>query len=186
MTNEKEGLLAGLMRSAQNGDGAAYARLLRELVPLLRIGVQRRLRFLPQHDVEDIVQDVLISLHSVRATYDPQRLFLPWLFGIVKNRVADSARRYARRGVHEVSVDPASVTFSEVAANSEETYGDPEALAQALQSLPARQREAIEMVKLRGLDLKEAAAASGTSVGALKVTVHRAIKSLRRTMATKA
>jgi DNA-directed RNA polymerase specialized sigma24 family protein len=61
-----------------------------------------------------------------------------------------------------------------------EVYGDPEALKQALRALPAGQREAIEMLKLREMSLKEASAASGMSIGALKVATHRAISALRK------
>jgi RNA polymerase sigma factor (sigma-70 family) len=170
---------AALMRAAQNGDSAAYASLLRELTPLLRQTIKSRLRFLKPQDVEDLVQDVLLSLHSVRATYD-----LHWLFGIVHNRVADGARRHARHAAHEVAAERALVTFSDEAANKEEeAYGDPEALARAIRMLPRGQREAVEMLKLRELSLKEAAAASGMSIGALKVAVHRAINALRRALA---
>jgi RNA polymerase sigma factor (sigma-70 family) len=180
---QTERRLAGLMRAAQGGDGAAYAALLRDLTPLLRARIQRQLRFLKREDVEDLVQDVLLSLHAVRATYDPQRPFLPWLFGIVHNRVADGARRYARRAVLEVAVEQVPVTFSEEATNRDEEFGDPEALAQAIRTLPSGQREAVEMLKLRELSLKEAAAVSGMSVSALKVAVHRAVKALRRALA---
>jgi RNA polymerase sigma-70 factor (ECF subfamily) len=180
---EIERRFAALMRSAQNGDRAAYAALLRELTPLLRQRIQRRLRFLKPQDVEDLAQDILLSLHAVRATYDPQRPFLPWLFGIVHNRIADGARRYARRAAYEVAVEQVPVTFSDEAANTDESYGDPEALAQAIRMLPPGQREAVEMVKLRELSLKEAADASGMNVSALKVAVHRAIKALRRALA---
>ncbi|HZW48124.1 MAG TPA: sigma-70 family RNA polymerase sigma factor [Microvirga sp.] len=178
-----EDRLSGLMRAAQGGDGAAYASLLRELTPRLRARIRRQLRVLKPEDVEDLVQDVLLSLHAVRATYDPQRPFLPWLFGIVHNRVADGARRYARRAVHEVAVEQVPVTFSGETTNRDEEFGDPEALAQAIRTLPPGQREAIEMLKLRELSLKEASAVSGMSITALKVAVHRAVKALRRALA---
>jgi RNA polymerase sigma-70 factor (ECF subfamily) len=64
-------------------------------------------------------------------------------------------------------------------------YGDPEALAQAMADLPPRQRQAIELIKLRELSLKEASVVSGTSVGALKVAVHRGIATLRRVLTGK-
>jgi RNA polymerase sigma factor (sigma-70 family) len=183
---ETESRLAGLMRAAQGGDGAAYARLLKEITPLVRKAVRRRLRILQPHDVEDLVQDILLSLHTVRATYDSKRPFMPWLFGIVQNRVADGARRHARRAVHEVTVERWPVTSCEDSANWEEGYRDPEALAKAIRSLPPGERKAVEMLKLRELSLKEAAAASGQTIGALKVAVHRAVKTLRRVLAAEA
>lgn len=170
-----------LMQAAQSGDTRAYAQLLNEITPRLRQIIQNQRRFLQPADIEDLVQEVLLSLHAVRATYDPQRPFKPWLFAIARNRLADGARHYARHAAHELQVEDLTVTFSDQVANIDaEAYGDPEALKRAIQELPRGQREAIEMLKLRELSLKEAAAASGTSVGALKVSVHRAMARLRK------
>ena len=62
------------------------------------------------------------------------------------------------------------------------TFGDPDALAQAIQALPPGQRQAVELLKLRELSLKEASALTGLSIGALKLATHRAVASLRRTL----
>jgi RNA polymerase sigma factor (sigma-70 family) len=173
--------LAALMRSAQGGDADAYAALMQELAVRVRQIVRHRRAFLEHADVEDLVQDVLLSVHAVRATYDATRPFVPWLLAITRNRLADAARRYARHGAHEVAVDDLDVTFfSERTNTMTTTYGDPDALKDAIADLPAGQRSAIEMLKLREMSLKEAAAASGTSVGALKVATHRAMDALRR------
>jgi RNA polymerase sigma factor (sigma-70 family) len=173
--------LAALMRSAQGGDADAYAALMQELAVRVRQIVRHRRAFLEHADVEDLVQDVLLSVHAVRATYDAARPFVPWLLAITRNRLADAARRYARHGAHEVAVDDLDVTFFGERTNTlMATYGDPDALKDAIADLPASQRSAIEMLKLREMSLKEAAAASGTSVGALKVATHRAMDALRR------
>ena len=173
--------LAALMRSAQGGDADAYAGLMQELAVRVRQIVRHRRAFLEHADVEDLVQDVLLSVHAVRATYDVTRPFTPWLLAITRNRLADAARRYARHGAHEVAVDDLDVTFFSERTNTlTTTYGDPDALKDAIDDLPAGQRSAIEMLKLREMSLKEAAAASGTSVGALKVATHRAMDALRR------
>ena len=173
--------LATLMTRAQQGDADAYKELLSDLVPRVRHLVRRRRSFLGATDIEDLVQEVLLSVHAVRATYDPGRPFLPWLLAIARNRLADGARRYARSGAHEVSLDGVDVTFLDNSANTQmNQYGDPEALTRAIADLPAGQRTAIEMLKLREMSLKEAAAASGTSVGALKVATHRAMATLRK------
>ena len=170
-----------LMKSAQHGDAAAYTALMEELAPRLRGIVRRHRGFLAREDVEDLVQDILLSVHSVRATYDPARPFMPWILAITRNRLVDSARRYARTSAYEVTVENLAVTFSDLGANiySEDIY-DPEALRQAIGELPPGQRSAIELLKLRELSLKEAAAETGTSIGALKVATHRAMAALRR------
>jgi len=173
--------LAALMRSAQGGDAEAYATLMQDLAVRVRQIVRYRRAFLEHADVEDLVQDVLLSVHAVRATYDATRPFVPWVLAIARNRLADAARRYARHGAHEVAVDDLDVTFfSETTNTMRTTYGDPDALKDAIADLSAGQRSAIEMLKLREMSLKEAAAASGTSVGALKVATHRAMDALRR------
>lgn len=174
--------LAVLMGRAQDGDAAAYRALLLQVTPLVRRAVRAKRRFLPAADVEDLTQDVLLSLHAVRATYDPQRPFLPWLMAIVRHRLADGGRKQMRRNAHEVAGLEGTETFADAGANSEAVIGDPEALRQAIDSLPEGQRKAIEMVKLKEMTLKEASAATGTSVSALKVAVHRAVKALRLTL----
>jgi len=178
--SEKDARLRRLMVSAQEGDSAAYNKLLSELAPLLAGLIRRRRAFLAKDDIEDLVQDVLLSVHAVRATYDPDRPFLPWLFAIAHNRMADSARRQIRVKDNEVGVDEYPETFSGSATNIvNEAYGDPEALRAAVNRLPAGQRRAIELLKLGEMSLKEASQRSGMSVAALKVAVHRGVKALR-------
>jgi len=178
--------LASLMRSAQDGDGSAYTVLLGEAAALVRRAIRRRLGALHSQDIEDLVQDVLMSLHRARATYNPDRPFLPWLTAIARHRMADGARRYARRIANEVTCDPLPETFAPEGANiPHEGYRDGQALIQAMANLPPGQRQAIELVKLREMSLKEAAAMSGTSVGALKVAVHRGIGALRKALGAK-
>ena len=173
--------LALLMKAAQQGDADAYTELMQAITPRVRRVVGRRRGFLGADAVEDLVQEILLSVHSVRATYDPGRPFMPWLLAITRNRLVDSARRYARTQAHEVIVDDLDVTFSREPTNPlMDGYGDPQALRTAIEALPPGQRAAIEMVKLQDMSLKDAAAASGSTVGALKVATHRAMASLRR------
>src|SRR5581483_9107262 len=127
-----------------------------------------------------------LSVHAVRATYDAARPFLPWIFAIARARLADRARRAIRTTAHEVTVADLDVTFSASETNFlDETSGDAESLRRAIDGLPAGQRQAIELLKLGEMSLKEAAAASGTTVGALKVATHRAMHALRRALAVK-
>jgi RNA polymerase sigma-70 factor (ECF subfamily) len=178
---QDDGRFGALMEAAQAGDRDAYVRLMREIAPRIRHIVRSRRRFLSAEDVEDLVQEVLLSVHSVRATYDPRRPFIPWLLAITRNRLADAARRFARHESREVHVDNLAVTFSDQNAKFlKEEYRDPEELRRAIESLPDGQRNVIEMLKLREMSLKEASDASGLSVGALKVATHRAMNALRK------
>src|SRR3546814_1638098 len=90
---------------------------------------------------------------------------------IARNRMADGARCHARRSRREIAVERLPETFSGSDTNIHESvYGDPEALRQAMRHLPRGQREAVTLLKLREMSLKEAAAITGMSIGALKVS----------------
>lgn len=169
----------GLMRAAQDGDNAAYSRLLEELVPALRAMVRRKWH--NPNDVEDIVQEILLSVHSVRHTYDPARPFSPWLATIVSRRIADAARRASARSANETTVETMPETYSGLETKSQQDVSDDgHEVRRALAALPAAQRRAVELMKLEGLSLAEASYATGKSVASLKITVHRAMKAMQR------
>ena len=175
--------LGQMMRAAQQGDGASYVALLSAITPRIRQIIRRQRGFVGIAEVEDLVQDVLLSVHVVRSTYDPARPFAPWLLAIVRNRLVDGARRYARIARREIQVDEEDVTFFAAETNDDiGEMGDAAAVREAVRALPDGQREAIELLKLKELSLKEAAQISGTSVSALKVATHRAMATLRRTL----
>jgi RNA polymerase sigma-70 factor (ECF subfamily) len=167
-----------LMRSAQAGDRAAYERLLREISPLVRALVRRHCS--NRADIEEMVQDTLLTLHRVRHTYDPSRPFCPWLAAIAWRRSIDALRRRMRLAKYETPEQGLYETFSDAAANSDlEGVRSAEEVEELLQLLPPRQRQALEALKLKEMTLLEASAASGQSVAALKVNTHRALKTLR-------
>lgn len=166
------------MARAQDGDQDAYRRLLESISTYVRSLAMRRL--LNQSDVEDAVQDVLLTVHSIRHTYDPARPFGPWLVTIANRRMVDWMRRQGRAMAREVEFDPDDETFSPPQTNIVEEASDGHALRNAIEQLPSGQREAIRLMKLEELSLKEAAEKSGMSVAALKVATHRALKGLRK------
>ena len=89
--------LGKLMQAAQSGDADAYLDLLRTITPRIRQIIARQRGFAGPETVEDLVQDVLLSLHAVRATYDSQRPFMPWLLAILRNRLV---------AAHDVMAEP--------------------------------------------------------------------------------
>jgi RNA polymerase sigma-70 factor (ECF subfamily) len=168
------------MARAQDGDRLAYRTLLQDVTPWLRALSSRCFR--EQCDIEDAVQDVLLTIHAIRHTYDPRRPFGPWLAAIANRRIIDRLRRQTRARSREVELSAEHETRSAEAANIhiEDAPADEAALRAAITALPRDQREAISLLKLKEMSLKEAAQASGRSVSALKVATHRAIKSLRK------
>lgn len=175
---EQDRLWSRWMAAAQDGDNAAYARLLREILPFLRVLARRRCS--DPDRAEDVVQEVLLTLHRVRQTYDPARPFTPWLAAICERRSIDALRRRVRQSAHETQDERAYETFADPRANKGVEASDAaDALKAMIAELPPGQREALELLKVKEMSLVEASQVSGQSVGALKVSVHRAIKALR-------
>jgi RNA polymerase sigma factor (sigma-70 family) len=172
-----------LMVRAQDGDRQAYRTLLEDLTPYLRSIAGRC--FKQPSDIEDAVQDVLLTVHMVRHAYDPSRPFGPWLLAIANRRIIDRLRRETRKKTREIELSPQHETFAEHATNLDETISDEKSLSEAIERLPPDQRQAIKMLKLNEMSLKEAATVSGRSISALKVATHRAVKSLRKMLQTK-
>lgn len=158
--------LARLMVAAQAGDGIAYRRLLELCMPLLRRIYRRRV---PDHVLDDLVQETLMAMHRKRHTWDPARPFLPWLGAIARYRWIDHLRRvYAR---------PESAMDDDVAGGS----GEPAIAARLgcdalLAHIPQGQAAAIRAVRIEGLSVAEAAAKLGQSEGLVKVNIHRGLK----------
>jgi len=169
---------AALMARAQDGDGEAYRRLLNEIVPYLRVLAGRHHR--DARDIEDSVQDILLTVHSIRHTYDPKRPFKPWLVAIGKRRIVDRLRVQMRARARETHLDEEHETFAAAETNVNEENSEARALRAAVECLPAGQRRAVTLLKLEERTLKEAAAISGMSIMALKVASHRGLKSLRK------
>jgi RNA polymerase sigma-70 factor (ECF subfamily) len=170
-----------LMGCAQDGDRAAYRALLQDMTPYLRSLAGRC--FKEPGDIEDAVQDILLTVHAVRHAYDPRRPFGPWLVAIANRRIIDRLRRLTRARFREIELTAEHETFSAPPANLSSNLGEVSvnaALHEAIENLPPEQRQAIRLLKLKEMSLKEAAAASGRSISALKVATHRAIKSLRK------
>ena len=167
-----------LMARAQAGDQAAYRELLLDLAPYLRAMARR---MLGPEEIDDAVQDILLSVHAIRHTYDPGRPFKPWLVTIANRRLIDRLRRRLRRAAHEDPLDP-NVTIADAAANHHGNVFEIRGLRRAVEDLLARQKEAVVLLRLREMPAKEAAAVSGRSEGALKVSLHRALAALRRVL----
>jgi RNA polymerase sigma-70 factor (ECF subfamily) len=171
-----------MMAAAQDGDRDAYRALLEDIAPYLRSLAVRY--FKDASDVEDAVQDVLLTVHAVRHAYDPGRPFGPWLLAIANRRMIDRLRSETRAKLRDIALTAEHVTFPGAQANLplriEELSLGEAALHEAIENLPPDQRQAIKLLKLKEMSLKEAAHASGRSVGALKVATHRAIANLRK------
>jgi RNA polymerase sigma-70 factor (ECF subfamily) len=170
------------MAAAQAGDGAAYQALLRECIPVIK-SVARRRGVAADH-VDDVVQDVLLTIHRARQTYDPGRSFTAWLCVIADRRAIDLLRRIRRRDSREVHAPLAFEAHVDHAADPAQGLvraDTASAITRAITDLPARQREAVQHLVLEERSLADAATLTRRTTGSLKVNLHRALKALRNT-----
>lgn len=160
--------LARLAGLAQQGDREAYRVLLGACQSWLRRYYARRIS---PCQLDDLVQETLMSLHRKLASYDPARAFLPWLAAIARYRWVDYLRQLYR--ANETGLDG---DFE--APSDEPGISARISLERLFTQLPSSQVTAIEMVKIEGLSVSEASRASGQSESLIKVNIHRGLKRL--------
>lgn len=161
------------MKAAQGGDRAAYNTLLHDLNGWLRAYFSVLVR---PSDIDDLVQETLIALHTKRHTYDPLFPFMPWLKTIARHKWIDRMRAVVRRAEVEIP-DTLALNSAVDAVTARQDVG------KLLATLPERQANVIRLVRLDGLSVEEAAAKSGQSVAAVKVNIHRGLKKLMAAVA---
>ena len=175
----REELWAAAMRAERRGDAAAYEGLLADITKTLRALIRGRLSRLGMnaHETEDILQDVLIGLHTVRHSWDANRPFLPWLHAIVRYKLSDAVRRRRREARYRYDL-----TLEEWSYVPAATHEDPDLglvdLNRHLGELSAGQREVVRSLALEGASVRETAQKLKTSEGAVRVTLHRALQRL--------
>lgn len=164
------------MAAAQSGDGRSYQKLLKEILPLLTNFTRKRV---PDELTDDIVQDVLMGIHKVRHTYDPNQLFHSWMFAIARHKIIDALRKNGRKISREaVSVEEIE-TFLADPSNPYQESDARKDLNQAMQKLSEKQRKVVWMMKIEGHSVRDVAKATDMSESAVKVTAHRAYKALK-------
>jgi RNA polymerase sigma-70 factor (ECF subfamily) len=169
--------LEGLMVRYVEGEPTAFEELYRKLSPklfgyLLRLTRQRE-------QAEDLVQVTFSKVHRARDSYLKGAPLLPWVLAIARRSFFDARRRTKVRPEY-LSTDgvmPEPDTEPAVLGNDVV-----EALENAMQNLPEAYAEAIQLTKITGLSIGEAAEVLGTSNTALKLRVHRGYTILRKNL----
>ena len=161
--------------------------------PRLRAFVRRQVADLT--DVEDIVQDAFLELVSAYRLMEPVAHVAAWLQRVARNRIIDRFRQRARNDrlfdsaplPESYGGTPALLELSEARAPdsagpdlSYERDVIAEKLVEALNELPAEQRDIFVAHELDGLSFKELAAATGTPLNTLLSRKHAATLHLRR------
>lgn len=168
--------LRSLMVAGLDGDAAAHKALLKRLSAYLRAYFKAQLLRMGRGpaDAEDLVQETLIALHTRRHTYDRSQRLTPWVYAIARYRLVDFLRR-TKASAMDVRIKEADDILGNDDPAAVESGLD---LDKLMAYLSPKTRQAIQFVKLDGLSVREAAARSGMSHSAIKVSVHRGLKAL--------
>jgi RNA polymerase sigma-70 factor (ECF subfamily) len=126
---------------------------------------------------EDVVQDVFMQLWRNPAAFDSSRGSLPaWLAVIARNRAIDAIRkRHPEDDIAEtiVSVEPDLAGETERARAIEKVRG-------TLGTMPAPQRDALELAFFEGLTHSEIAEKTGEPLGTIKTRIRAGLLALRK------
>jgi RNA polymerase sigma factor (sigma-70 family) len=164
-----------LMLAYGQGDAGAFEALYkRHRGPLYRF-VLRAIK--QRSSAEELFQEVWIRVIEARSRYASQARFTTWLYTIAHNLLVDHWRK---KGLSLVQLDDEpAVAAPDNPARQAEARQSLARLMQALEALPAAQREAFLLHEEGGLSVAEIAAATGTNEEAAKSRLRYAMAKLR-------
>ncbi len=129
-------------------------------------------KFAEPQSIEDLLQEVLISLHEKKHTYQIEKPLLPWIYAITRHRYIDFYRSKKRK--------PGMVALEDVEGMLESPASEQvHSMDEVLEFLTPKQKEMLMLIKVEGQSYDEAAKALSMNVSAVKVAVHRIIKGLK-------
>jgi RNA polymerase sigma-70 factor, ECF subfamily len=171
----EDSALEDLMGRYADGDLRAFDELFRRVSPRL-YGYLVRLTRRPDR-AEDLVQITFAKVHRARTAYLRGAPVLPWVFAIGRRAFLDEVRRSKSR--HEdLSLDG---SLPEAPRESPLLSHDlADALERAMHKLPRPYAEAIQLLKITGLSVRDAAEVLGASESAVKLRAHRGYVLLRK------
>ena len=127
---------------------------------------------------EEAVQDAFLSVWRSASKFDRKRgSARTWLLMLVHRRAVDLVKRSARRREQPVAIPPEEATVS--IAESAEVRAERRRVQAALQGLPTRQRQALELAYYGGYSQSEIARMLSVPVGTIKSRMYGGLGQLR-------
>jgi RNA polymerase sigma-70 factor, ECF subfamily len=177
--DEREQQLTELFKKGQFGDAAAYREFLERSIEMLTNYFRRSLGRAGSSEnpqVADLVQETLLAIHEKRGTFDPSQKVGPWMFAVARYKMIDFFRTNGRESVSK-NWDILEATL--VSESESEAFNNHKDLESLLDGLPEKQKQMIRMLKLEGRSVRDVAKKIGMSESAIKVALHRAMKTLK-------
>jgi len=164
-----------LMRAAIKGDDGAYQRFLTDVSRSLRAMVRRGFGSteIAGSDAEDVVQEVILAIHMKRHTWDQTKPIGPWIVAITRNKMIDEIRRRGRRTEVPIEglLDVLEAPGQEDAINAYDAN-------RVLDGLNGKARDIVKSIAIDGHSARDVAERLGMSEVAVRVQLHRSLKSL--------
>jgi len=152
----------------------------RELETKLRPFIARRLR--SSVDVDDVLQDVFLSMQRGLAGLRDDERFGPWVYRVARSAIVDHQRIAARHVLVETATSEQEVPGPDVEDEGAVQRELASHVAPFVAMLPSPYREALTLTELEGLSQTEAAAMLGISVSGMKSRVQRGRRQLRQAL----
>jgi RNA polymerase sigma factor (sigma-70 family) len=167
---------AELIRAAES-DGSAFGELYRRHAATVHGWFRRRLEWAASDLTAEAFAQAWLSRRSFRDEADGSAL--PWLLGIARNVARESARRneVEKRARRRLGL-PTDLASEDGYTAVEERLSPRAALADALDSLPEHEREALELRIVEELPYEDVASRLGVRPAAARLRVSRALRRL--------
>jgi RNA polymerase sigma-70 factor (ECF subfamily) len=163
-----------IVEAARRGDQEAFARLYKLYSPMVHGVLLARV---PWAEVDDLVQDVFLTVHKRISTLRDCNAFGGWVAMIARNRAMDFHRR--SRKTEELHEEFAGQARSEENA-------DAARVLVMIQDLPEAYRETLILRLVEGMTGPEIAERTGLTPASVRVNLHRGMKMLREKLGLEA
>ena len=181
-TRLKSSAFHDLVERARAGDRDAEATMIAWMQPAIMRYCRARIGRSGSAfaTADDVAQEIIAGVIKAVSTFaDTSTAFMPFVYGIASNKVADHYRRIARERHESVAelpdaADPA-LGPEQVAVRHELTHR----MAELLDTIAPRQREILVLRMVVGLTAPDIGHLLGLSSTAVRVAQHRALASLR-------
>lgn len=170
-----------MVRTCQ-GDRNALAQLVKHYEKPLYNYI---LRLSGQHaNAEDLFQETWLKVYRFRDRYQEDKAFKPWLYQIATNTCRDWGRKKGRS--KEVSLDTLDATHTtqhrDDPVKTTQRHELAEALKEAIDGLPEKQRAVFWMARYEEMSYDEVASALEIPLGTVKSRMNHAVRQLRVTL----
>jgi RNA polymerase sigma-70 factor (ECF subfamily) len=172
-----------LVARVTEGDGAALEALYRRYGRPC-YGLARRILADDQF-AQDVVQEVFLAVWRDASRFDATRGgFSTWLLSMTHHKAVDAVRREENLRKRRTTADGLETQESDAPKVEEEVWSllRRSRVREALQTLPAPQREALTLAYFGGYTQREIAGLTSTPLGTVKTRMLAGMKRLRETL----